>query len=147
MASITYASRSDRETVFGFMREFYAGERLQFTAEVMGGVDQILDDDGLGVICLIRSETETAGYFVVTWGYSLERGGRTALLDELFILPRARGQGLGKAAIESAAELARAAGCRALHLEVDQKNEAGQRLYRAAGFIRLDRQYLVRSLI
>jgi len=146
MPSFTQASRSDLELLRVLQRDFYAAESLQLNAAVLAAAEKLLDDDALGSICLISDDTGNAGYFVLTYGFSLERGGRFALLDELYIIPAARNRGLGKAAIAHAAELARSAGCRSLHLEVDQKNEAGQRLYRAAGFIQLNRYYLVLSL-
>jgi ribosomal protein S18 acetylase RimI-like enzyme len=146
MPSFTQATRSDRDTLLAFMRDFYAGESLQFTAQVVAALDALVDNDGLGIVCLILSDTQTAGYFVLTYGYSLERGGLTALLDELYILPAARNQGLGKAALAHAAEIARTAGCTTLHLEVDRENLPVQELYRRAGFTQLPRHYLALPL-
>jgi ribosomal protein S18 acetylase RimI-like enzyme len=88
----------------------------------------------------------TAGYAALTFGWSLEWGGRDAFMDELFVEAAQRGQGLGRAALRALMEEARALGVRALHLEVEASNPAGQALYRSEGFSGSDRQLLSRRL-
>lgn len=48
--------------------------------------------------------------------------------------PSLRGQGIGRELIEEAIRLARAAGKKAIHLEVSLGNLAASRIYQAAGF-------------
>jgi ribosomal protein S18 acetylase RimI-like enzyme len=83
---------------------------------------------------------------IVTFGYSIEFGGRDAFLDELFISPDARGRGLGTRALEVAAQACREAGILAVRLEVDRGNTGAQRLYRAHGFVDHDRYLMTRWL-
>ena len=59
------------------------------------------------------------GYLVLTIGYSLERGGRDAFIDELYVRAERRGRGLGALAVATAEAAARRLGVRAVHLEVD----------------------------
>lgn len=146
MPSFTQATRSDFETIVALMRAFYAGESLPFTPNVLAAAETLIDDDSVGHFCLIRDDAGAAGYFVLTYGFSLERGGRFALLDELFILPAARNRGLGQAALGRAVEIAAEAGCRSLHLEVDQKKPQLLEIYRRAGFLDTGRHYLTRPL-
>ena len=80
-----------------------------------------------------------AGYLVVCFGWSLEFQGRDAFVDELYVREAFRGQGLGTRALEVAADLCRASGVRALHLEVERRNTRAQDVYRRAGFV--DREY------
>ena len=42
------------------------------------------------------------GYLLVTFGFSVEFGGRDAFVDELYVADAARGQGLGSAALQVA---------------------------------------------
>jgi len=72
--------------------------------------------------------------------------GRLALLDELFLLPHARGQGIGKVAVAAAVRFSREAGCGAMALEVDQGNIRAQRLYESIGFVSQGRDLLTLSL-
>ena len=89
------------------MEDFYATQSLAFTAAVVTAMEKLLAVPELGVIFLLREKTEIAGYFVLTYGYSLERAGHTALLDELYILPAHRKRGHGTSALKFAIDAAR----------------------------------------
>jgi ribosomal-protein-alanine N-acetyltransferase len=58
----------------------------------------------------------------------------------LAVRPEARRLGLGAALLHSALELAAAAGAVRLFLEVSDRNEPAQRLYRSAGFTAIGRR-------
>ena len=146
MPSFTQAIPSDLSTLLALQREFYAGENLPHTPAVANATTHLLDDDSLGQIILIHTNTTPVGYLVLTHGYSLERAGRIALLDELFILPAHRNQGLGKAAIAHAIDLAKENHCHSLHLEADHKNTRAPSLYLSLGFTPVSRHYLTRPI-
>lgn len=74
------------------------------------------------------------GYIVLTLGYSFEYKGRDAFIDELYVQPEYRRQGIGKRAMQFVEERARELGVNALHLEVDQGNEPAAELYRRTGY-------------
>jgi ribosomal protein S18 acetylase RimI-like enzyme len=69
----------------------------------------------------------------VALGFSLESGGRDALIDELYIAPAARGRGRGGAVLALIEREARGRGLKRLYLEVAHGNRAVE-LYRRAGF-------------
>jgi GNAT superfamily N-acetyltransferase len=71
---------------------------------------------------------------IVGFGFSIEFGGKDALLDELFLLPQFRGLGLGSEAIAFAISLCKQDGVAALHLEADHFNERAHDLYLRLGF-------------
>lgn len=73
-------------------------------------------------------------YVVLTLGYSIEYGGRDGFIDDLYLVPAARGWGFGRDLLEFALARAAELGIGTLHLEVETENEAATRLYRAAGF-------------
>jgi len=75
-----------------------------------------------------------AGDLALCFGYSIEFGGRAAFVDEFFILPEARGRGLGGRLLEEVKAAAAAEGILALHLDVARQNEAAQRIYTRHGF-------------
>jgi ribosomal protein S18 acetylase RimI-like enzyme len=75
-----------------------------------------------------------AGYIVLTFGYSFEYHGRDSFIDELYIEPQYRRQGIGKRAMQFVEERARELGVNAIHLEVDQSNEPAAELYRRTGY-------------
>ena len=129
------AGPSDADLLVPLMRDFYAHERIEFDeATARRALGELLGDAQHGRIYLIREGAEVAGYLVLTFGFSLEFGGRDAFVDELFIREGWRGRGIGRRALEVAARVCRTAGVRALLLEVDHGNTTAQALYHKAGF-------------
>ena len=129
------------------MRQFYAFERLPFDpARGEELLRQLLADDRLGRLVVMELEKTIAGYLVLGFGFSLEFGGRDALLDEFYVLPEHRGQGIGAAALEFAFQLCRASGIRAVHLEADYFNQRAHEFYRRAGFKDHERHLMTKWL-
>jgi ribosomal protein S18 acetylase RimI-like enzyme len=128
---------SDQElpALLEMMREFYTQQHMRFDEAVAArAIKKVLDDPRQGEIYLIFRGSELAGYFAVTYCFSLEFHGRFALLDELYLREPYRRQKLGKAVVAFAEETCRKAGIRALRLEVGRENLGAQSLYRASGF-------------
>jgi ribosomal protein S18 acetylase RimI-like enzyme len=145
--SFKVAGAADADALLAMMRELYDHERMTFDeAAARSALAQLLADDAFGVAHLIEFGGEVAGYLVLTFGFSLEFGGRDAFVDELYVGDEFRGRGAGKAALGFAAEVCRARGIRALHLEVERANDSAQALYRKAGFLDHDRYLLTKRL-
>jgi ribosomal protein S18 acetylase RimI-like enzyme len=128
---------SDQElpALLEMMREFYAQQHMHFDEAVATrAIKKVLDDPRHGEIYLIFRGAELAGYFAVTYCFSLEFHGRFALLDELYLREPYRRQKLGKAVVAFAEEMCRKAGIKALRLEVGRENQPAQSLYRGSGF-------------
>jgi ribosomal protein S18 acetylase RimI-like enzyme len=143
----TRAGAADADELVEMMREFYAFDHIAFDeGAARGALRQILGDDRFGIVHLIRAEAETAGYLVLTFGFSLEFHGRDAFVDELYLRENFRGRGIGKACIEFAAEVCRREGIAALHLEAERANTRAVGLYRQAGFRDHDRFLLTKWL-
>jgi len=95
---------------------------------------RLIDDASLGFVGMVEIDSLAAGYFIVTWGFDLEWGGRDSFLTDLYLEPEARGAGIGARVLASIEEVARAGGAAALHLMVRPENEPAVRLYHRAGF-------------
>jgi ribosomal protein S18 acetylase RimI-like enzyme len=106
----------------------------------------LLADRSLGVVGLLVGQHGPVGYFVLTWGYDLEWDGRDAFLTELFLVPEARGQGLGRQAMNQLEAAAREHGARALHLMVRGENTVARRLYERHGYTTPPRIFLSKQL-
>ena len=100
----------------------------------------------LGRVYRVVQGDAAVGYAALTFGWSLEWGGRDAFVDEIFVEEPARGRGVGRAALRALAAEAGRLGVCALHLEVETANEAAQALYRSEGFVANDRRILTRRL-
>jgi GNAT superfamily N-acetyltransferase len=117
------------------MREFYAEDGLPFDPDAARqALGPLLEGGSWGKVWLLCAGDEPAGYVVLTLGYSLEFGGRDAFVDELYVRPAHRGQGLGRQALAVVEAACRQLGVRALHLEVGRTNMRAQALYQKVGF-------------
>jgi len=129
------------------MREFYAQQHMLFDEQVASdAVTKALKNPDMAQIYLIFRGTELAGYFALTFCFSLEFHGRFALLDEFYLREPYRRQKLGKAVVVFAEDLCRKAGITAVRLEVGRENQGAQSLYRAAGFKEDERNLMTKWL-
>ena len=112
---------SDQEipTLLEMMREFYSQQEMRFdepTASLV--INSVLKNPLQAQIYLIFRGTELAGYFVLTFCFSMEFHGRFALLDELYLLEPFRRQKLGQGVVGFAEGICRLEGIAALRLKV-----------------------------
>lgn len=141
------ATAADADALLAMMRGLNEHEGMAFDeTKARDALAQLFADERFGVAQLILFGGEPAGYLVVTFGFSIEFGGRDAFVDELFVREEFRGRRVGKAALGRAEEVCRARGIRALHLEVERANERAQTLYRKSGFRDHDRYLLTKWL-
>jgi ribosomal protein S18 acetylase RimI-like enzyme len=66
------------------------------------------------------------------WVYS---AGLHSYLEELYVVPGLRGNGLGRALLEAAMETARGEGAEQMELGTSEDDKAARNLYESAGFI------------
>jgi ribosomal protein S18 acetylase RimI-like enzyme len=128
-------SEEEIPALLEMMREFYADQQMRFDPAVArGAIGKVLHDRRHGEIYLIFRGTEMAGYFALTFCFSLEFHGRFALLDELYLREPFRRLKLGQGVAGFAEGICRREGIAALRLEVGRENVPAQSLYRASGF-------------
>ena len=140
-------SEHEISSLLEMMRDFYAQQEMRFEVPVATrAIHQLLVSPERGQIYLIFRGSELAGYFALTFCFSLEFHGRFALLDELYLREGFRRQKLGKAVVAFAEDLCRKAGVKALRLEVGRENKAAQSLYLTAGFKEDERTLMTRWL-
>jgi GNAT superfamily N-acetyltransferase len=140
-------SEHEISSLLELMRDFYAQQEMRFEVPVATrAIHQLLVSPERGQIYLIFRGSELAGYFALTFCFSLEFNGRFALLDELYLREAFRRQKLGKAVVAFAEDLCRKAGVKALRLEVGRENKAAQSLYLTAGFKEDERTLMTRWL-
>lgn len=135
------------ERVIDAMLVFNAGEQIVWTrADGEAPLRTLAASRDLGVVAVLERGGAFVGYFVVTWGFDLEWGGRDAFLTELYLTPESRGQGLGKRALGLVERAASAHGARAVHLMVRHDNKVAEALYRGSGFVEPPRRFLTKVL-
>lgn len=137
------AQPADAGTLLALMQAFYAEECLLYDAQrAEQSVETLLASPEFGQVWLVREDDELVGYVAVTFGFSLEFGGRFGLLDEIYLRPEARGRGLGAATLDHVATFAIAQDLAAVRLEAERHNARALALYDRAGYFGHDRDLL-----
>lgn len=146
-ATLRLAEAHDVDALLALMRAYYAEEGYRFVeAGARAALLQLAADPALGRLWRIDEGGTLVGYLAFTFGFSLEYRGRDAFVDELYLLPAARGRGLGSAALRVAEAACRDAGVQALHLEAERTKPRLLRFYARAGFEPHDRHLMTRWL-
>jgi GNAT superfamily N-acetyltransferase len=106
----------------------------------------LVDVPGRGIILAAREAERTVGVAVLSFTWSLEMGGLTSWLEELYVVPERRNGGLGTRLLHDAIAAAKNEGCGGVDLEVESDHARAERLYLREGFTRRTRNRFVRSL-
>jgi GNAT superfamily N-acetyltransferase len=88
-------------------------------------------DDGL--LLGAWHNDDLLGYACLYWHFTSLVPAETVLMNDLFVLTEARGQGVGRGLIEVSAEVARNRGAHHLEWATAPDNKTAQRLYDATG--------------
>lgn len=115
-------------------------------ALVSGAVTGILTDQRTGFLLAAHSGAQVIGVAYVAMIWSLEHGGLSSWLEELYVLPDWRGRGVGADLLRASLVQARARGCLMMDLEVTADHARAARLYEREGFEALPRGRWVRRL-
>ena len=76
---------------------------------------------------------EPVGYLLAVYVFSLEHLGLTAEIDEFFVLPSARGKGIGQALLKRVASIAAERGCARFEWSVLDWNQSAIDFYQRLG--------------
>jgi GNAT superfamily N-acetyltransferase len=137
---IEAASEETLDAVLALLGAQYAEHDIHLPAGTLRDATRVLLGDPRRGAILVACDPEPIGLAVLAFTWTLEHGGLVAWLDELFVIPARRGDGVGQQLLERALELAREAACRAVELEVDIGHARAEHLYGRAGFTRLSRR-------
>lgn len=147
MMEIQQAQPFDLEPVLGMMQGQFQEHGINVPAErLRNAVVAMLENAELGFFMVARQQGEAVGMACVSFCWTLEHGGKSAWLDELYVLPPYRGTGLGGALLQAVLSKTRESGCAAVDLEVDIEHRRVENLYRRAGFEPLARSRWVKLL-
>jgi GNAT superfamily N-acetyltransferase len=152
--TIRTAAAADVGQVLAFIRALAAFERAP---DAVTATEEGLLRDGFGPVpfyhCLIAEQDgQPAGFAFYFFNYSTWMGRPGIYLEDLFVQPEFRGQGIGKALLRRVAAIAVERGCRRIQWEVLDWNTTAIEFYRAMGAefldewrnVRLDGEALLR---
>jgi GNAT superfamily N-acetyltransferase len=98
---------------------------------------RLLDDHNAGVQFVALNEQGSAlGFATLYFPLASVQPGVACLMNDLFTVPEARGQGVGRALIRHCLEYAREQGFKSIHWQTALDNHTAQRLYDSTGATR-----------
>ena len=144
-AVIRKAVPADVPGMMPVVARYWAFEQVgHFDADrVQAALSAFLADSPFGVAWVAEWQGRVAGYLISTFTFSLEHGGKMADIDEFFIIPEARSQGLGTALLKTAEEYLSANGFCRWQLQIARDNHSGRAFYTRHGFRPRDRYDLM----
>jgi GNAT superfamily N-acetyltransferase len=114
--------------------------------ELRSGLAALLTEPQQGFVLVAISDENPIGVAYAARILSLEHGGRSGWLEELYVLPSWRGRGVGSALLAAVVAGARERGWAALDLEVDANHQRVVPLYARNCFQPVHRTRFVRHL-
>ncbi|HEX7719385.1 MAG TPA: GNAT family N-acetyltransferase [Woeseiaceae bacterium] len=143
-SALVVATLSQLELLLPLVRSFHQFEKIEMTDDARAAsVTPLLGNSSLGRVWLMQPADVVVGYVAICYGYSIEFQGRDAFIDEFFLIESARGQGIGREALDVVRSAASDMGIVALHLEVARSNTRARRFYETLGFTARDRYHLM----
>lgn len=134
-AALHLARIENLEKLLALVTSFHEEAGIKSTPEMRSdALTPLLEGSPYGAVYLIGPARGPIGYIVVTFGWSVEFGGLDGFIDEIYIRSGVRGRGVGAEVITSLAAMLKSVEVKALHLEVDPKNERALRLYNRCHF-------------
>lgn len=114
--------------------DFYESDPSDEGLEAMlRGAIELPTRDTAFVLAATSDEGEVVGFAACWWKWSSLNGARVVFLDDLFVHPDARGQGLADALIEAIAEIGRAGGAPVVQWLTAHDNHRAQAVYNRVG--------------
>lgn len=118
------------DEIYSLMAVFYEEEGYSFNKERSSkALEHLLANPSLGHAWVFLVNGTVAGYMIMTYGYSIEFGGYTVLLDELYVRKGMRSQGIGTAALQFLFNKCDELGIRSIDLEVEKSNTKAHEFY------------------
>jgi len=141
------ARESHKRKVLDLLKAQMAEHHIEIAPErILRAIDGYLDHPELGFILIARRQKEIVGLACVSLIWTIEYGGKSCWLEELYVSPEARGTGTGSQLLNEVIKRARQLECDAIDLEVESDHQRAEALYQRAGFRKHTRTRGVKSL-
>jgi len=133
LSNLRIATSEDYSYLLPLIQEFCEIDNHEFElSRIERSLLPLLNDPNLGVVIVLENDNELIGYAVLTWGWSLESGGREALLDEIYI--KTRNEGMGTLLLQEVVATAKSHNAQIIFLETELANQRVRDFYLRHGF-------------
>jgi GNAT superfamily N-acetyltransferase len=136
MTRIQRATARDVPALLPLVAEYWSFEAIpRFEAQrVAAQLERLLSEPGLGAGWIAVVEGVAVGYLLAVYVFSLEHLGVTAEIDEFFVLPSQRGNGIGTELLKIAETELLRAGCTNVSLQLSRDNDSARVFYHRHGY-------------
>ena len=111
-------------------------EAFEAMVHIEEGVRSLLRNENLATAYFIRRGDEKVGYVILARYHSVEKGGLTIYIDELYVEDRLRRQGIGEQILSQIVAIAKEQGAKTLWAQTEPFNEEAQNFFSVRGFRR-----------
>lgn len=145
--NIYKARPKDLTGLLDLMQKQFIEHEIEFDHDQLEtAIIHLLIHEELGFALVAKDGDQVVGVAVIPFAWTLEHGGKSAWLDELYVLSGYRNSGIGMLLIERMMKEAKKAGCLAVDLEVAEEHRRAEALYKRMGFEKLARSRWVRRV-
>lgn len=109
-------------------------EDFEAMIHIEEGVNSLLRNEQLATAYFIERTDQRVGYVILTKYHSVEKGGLTIYIDELYVEDRFRRGGIGGQIMEQIMKVSREMGAKTLWAQTEPYNKAAQSFFNNHGF-------------
>lgn len=146
-ARLVAADASNLDVFLPLVRAFY--EHFKYPYEQVHKrqvLERFIADESLGQLWLIERGGAPVGYVLVAFSFGFEFNGRVAFIDELFIDPSARSEGVGAQVLAEIEKWCQTVGVAVIRLEAETSNRQATALYIRSGYVDHNRRLLTKTI-
>lgn len=126
---------TEMEALRNYIEELYRhDEDFDSMVNIEEGVKSLLRNEVLATPYFIKQGEERVGYVILTKYHSVEKGGLTIYIDELYVQSQFRRLGVGSHILAKIKEIAREQGAKHLWAQTEPYNDGAQKFFEGEGF-------------
>ena len=148
MLEIKKATLADEAIVLDLLQRQFDEHQIEVEeATLKSAILEELKNEKLGIFLIARKDERSVGFAAIVFTWTLEHGGIVAWLEELYVLPELRNDGIGTQLVDAVIAETTKLGCRAIDLEVEEEHKRAEHLYKRKGFHLLSRRRWAKKLV
>ena len=132
--TVREATKADVAALVALMQEFYAESAFTLDREWAATTfHRLLASPEQGKIWITLADQVPVGHAVLSLRFTMEHGGLSGYIDDLFVKPAFRRRGCGRMLVSQLRHHCQGIGCKSLQVEVGATNSAALGLYKQFG--------------